>query len=78
VTPLGRSDKFIPVDTEAIRPEDVKLAYDWAATVNLTRLFLPTATATVRSWVMKWKLAARRHRRNLCAKFLEADSVSTP
>ena len=28
VTPLGRSEKFIPVDTEAIRPEDVQLARD--------------------------------------------------
>ena len=26
VTQLGRSEKFIPVDTEAIRPEDVELA----------------------------------------------------
>ncbi len=31
VTALGRSDRFIPVDTEAIRPEDVELARDWAA-----------------------------------------------
>ena len=31
VTELGRSDKFMPVDTEAIRPEDVVLARDWAA-----------------------------------------------
>jgi len=28
---LGFSDTFIPVDTEAIRPEDVALAQDWAA-----------------------------------------------
>jgi len=28
---LGHSDIFIPVDTEAIRPEDVALARDWAA-----------------------------------------------
>ncbi|WDE97587.1 phosphomannomutase [Lentisphaera profundi] len=26
---LGRSTKFIPVDTEAIRPEDCELALDW-------------------------------------------------
>jgi phosphomannomutase len=32
VTRLGWSDRFIPVDTEAIRPEDVVLARDWAAT----------------------------------------------
>ncbi|WP_295384836.1 phosphomannomutase [uncultured Thiodictyon sp.] len=31
-TRLGWSDRFIPVDTEAIRPEDVILARDWAAT----------------------------------------------
>ena len=28
---LGRSDVFVPVDTEAIRPEDVALAREWAA-----------------------------------------------
>lgn len=27
---LGRSEVFMPVDTEAIRPEDVVLAHDWA------------------------------------------------
>lgn len=27
---LGRSDRFIPVDTEALRPEDEELARDWA------------------------------------------------
>jgi len=27
---LGRSDKFIPVDTEAIREEDIKLAQKWS------------------------------------------------
>ncbi len=30
VVPLGRSDRFVPVDTEAIRPEDVDLARRWA------------------------------------------------
>ncbi|MDQ6965395.1 MAG: phosphomannomutase [Mariprofundaceae bacterium] len=30
VTCLGRSEKFIPVDTEAIRPEDIELAEDWS------------------------------------------------
>ena len=30
VTPLGFSDVFVPVDTEAIRPEDVKSAREWA------------------------------------------------
>lgn len=27
---LGRSEKFIPVDTEAVRPEDIELAAQWA------------------------------------------------
>jgi phosphomannomutase len=28
--PLGRADQFIPVDTEALRPQDVALAQGWA------------------------------------------------
>ncbi len=35
VVPLGRSDSFIPVDTEALRPEDVELARQWAAEYRL-------------------------------------------
>jgi phosphomannomutase len=31
VVPVGWSERFIPVDTEAIRDEDAKLAMDWAA-----------------------------------------------
>jgi phosphomannomutase len=31
VTRLGHSTQFVSVDTEAIRPEDVRLARDWAA-----------------------------------------------
>ena len=38
VTRLGWSDRFIPVDTEAIRPEDVVLARDWAAGGTLDAL----------------------------------------
>ena len=30
VMPLARSDIFIPVDTEAIREEDIKLGHEWA------------------------------------------------
>ena len=30
VHPVGRAESFIPVDTEAIRPEDVQLAHQWA------------------------------------------------
>lgn len=35
VLPLGRSDTFMSVDTEAIRPEDVILAKQWAAEYDL-------------------------------------------
>lgn len=31
VTALGRTDKFVPVDTEALRPEDVSLLKQWAS-----------------------------------------------
>lgn len=35
VVPLGFSETFVPVDTEAIRPEDVELARSWAAEHSL-------------------------------------------
>jgi len=34
VVPLGRTERFVPVDTEAIRAEDVALARRWAAEVG--------------------------------------------
>ena len=34
VVPLGRAERFVPVDTEAIRAEDVALARRWAAEVG--------------------------------------------
>ena len=68
VTPLGRSEKFIPVDTEAIRPEDVQLAADWAAPANLTPSFPPTATATARSLVMNMGTGCAAILREFCAR----------
>ena len=35
VVRLGRSEQFIPVDTEAVRPEDQALALDWARDLDL-------------------------------------------
>lgn len=32
---LGRSERFIPVDTEALRPEDVTIAREWARAQSL-------------------------------------------
>ncbi len=79
VTALGWSDKFIPVDTEAIRPEDVKLAQDWAASGKYDALISadgdsdrPLVSDENGNW-LRGDVAGI-----LCAKFLEADSISTP
>ena len=79
VTPLGRSEKFIPVDTEAIRPEDVELARGWAARGKFDALVSadgdsdrPLVSDENGNW-LRGDIAGI-----LCAKFLEADSVSTP
>ncbi len=79
VTPLGRSDKFIPVDTEAIRPEDVDLARDWASSGKFDALVSadgdsdrPLVSDENGNW-LRGDIAGV-----LAAKFLGADSVSTP
>jgi len=79
VTALGRSDKFIPVDTEAIRLEDVQLAQGWAATGKFDALVSadgdsdrPLVSDELGSW-LRGDVAGI-----LCAKFLAADSISTP
>jgi phosphomannomutase len=79
VTPLGRSAQFIPVDTEAIRPEDVQLARDWARGGQFDALVSadgdsdrPLISDEHGRW-LRGDIAGI-----LCAKFLEADSVSTP
>lgn len=79
VTPLGRSDRFIPVDTEAIRPEDVNLARQWAGQYGFDAIVSadgdsdrPLISDEHGQW-LRGDLAGI-----LCAKFLRADSVSTP
>ena len=79
VTPLGRSDKFIPVDTEAIRPEDVALARQWAGEHHFDAIVSadgdsdrPLISDEHGEW-LRGDVAGI-----LCAKFLGADSVSTP
>src|ERR1017187_5342422 len=79
VTTLGRSGKFIPVDTEAIRPEDVRLAADWAATGKFDSIVSadgdsdrPLVSDERGNW-LRGDIAGI-----LCAKFLAADSISTP
>jgi phosphomannomutase len=79
VTPLGRSEKFIPVDTEAIRPEDAQLARDWAASGAFDAIVSadgdsdrPLVSDERGEW-LRGDVAGI-----LCAQFLRADSVSTP
>ncbi|MDR3459250.1 MAG: phosphomannomutase [Verrucomicrobiae bacterium] len=79
VTALGRSENFIPVDTEAIRPEDVQLAHGWVATGKFDALVSadgdsdrPLVSDEHGNW-LRGDVAGI-----LCAKFLAADSISTP
>jgi phosphomannomutase len=79
VVALGRSEKFIPVDTEAIRPEDVALAQRWAAEQRFDAIVSadgdsdrPLISDEHGRW-LRGDVAGI-----LCARFLGADSVSTP
>jgi phosphomannomutase len=79
VTPLGFSDTFIPVDTEAIRDEDVALAREWAAENGFDTIIStdgdsdrPLISDENGIW-LRGDVAGI-----LAAKYLGADSVSTP
>jgi phosphomannomutase len=79
VTVLGRSEKFIPVDTEAIRPEDVKLAGEWAEEYEFEAIVStdgdsdrPLLAGRDGKWLRGDVLGI------LVAKYLGADSVSAP
>jgi phosphomannomutase len=79
VTPLGWSDTFIPVDTEAIRDEDVKLAKQWAAEQGFDAILStdgdsdrPLISDEAGTW-LRGDIAGI-----LAAEYLGADSVSTP
>lgn len=79
VIPLGRSETFIPVDTEAIRPEDVALARQWAAEQRFDAIVSadgdsdrPLISDELGQWI-RGDVAGI-----FCARYLGADSVSTP
>ena len=79
VTPLGFSSTFIPVDTEAIRPEDVELARGWAAENGFDAILStdgdsdrPLISDEHGVW-LRGDVAGI-----LAAKYLGADSISTP
>ncbi len=76
---LGRSEVFIPVDTEAIRPEDVSLGRTWAATGRYQALVStdgdgdrPLVSEERGEWLRGDVTGI------LCARYLGADGVATP
>lgn len=79
VTPLGYSDIFIPVDTEAIRPEDVEAAEIWSDEHHFDAIIStdgdgdrPLISDEHGKW-LRGDVAGI-----LCAAFLGADAVATP
>ena len=79
VTPLAPSETFIPVDTEAIREEDVALAKEWCSKGEYFTIVStdgdsdrPLISDEKGNW-LRGDVAGI-----LTAKYLEADSVSTP
>ncbi len=79
VVPLGRSEKFIPVDTEAVREEDIALARQWAGEYALDGIAStdgdsdrPLLSDHRGEWLRGDVLGV------LCARALGADSVVTP
>ena len=78
-TPLGLSDIFIPVDTEAIRPEDVDAARKWACESDFDAIVStdgdsdrPLISDEKGKW-LRGDIAGI-----LTAAYLEADAVATP
>jgi phosphomannomutase len=79
VTKLGFSDVFIPVDTEAIRPEDVELASKWAGEHEFDAILSadgdtdrPLLSDEFGVWLRGDVLGI------MCAAYLGADAVVTP
>ena len=77
--PLGRSETFIPVDTEALRPEDEELAQRWAGERNLDAIVSTDGdadrplVADETGRFLRGDLVGA-----LTARFLGADSIVTP
>lgn len=79
VVPLGRSETFIPVDTEAVRAEDIALARQWAAEQHLDAIAStdgdsdrPLLADHRGEWLRGDVLGV------ICARALQAESVVTP
>jgi len=76
---LGRSESFIPVDTEAVRPEDQALARQWTAELNLDAILStdgdsdrPLLADESGAWIRGDILGI------LCAQALGIKAVATP
>lgn len=76
---LGRSERFIPVDTEAVRPEDQKLARQWARELKLDAILStdgdsdrPLLADETGAWMRGDILGI------LCARALGIDAIATP
>ena len=79
VIPLGYSNSFVAVDTEAIRPEDVELAKRWVQEYKLDAIFStdgdsdrPLLADEKGGWI-RGDVGGI-----LCAYFLNADFISLP
>lgn len=79
VLTLGRTDSFVPIDTEAVRPEDTAQAISWASSYQFDAIFSTDGDADrpligdeLGSWLRGDVVGT------LCAKFLAADIVVTP
>lgn len=79
VVPLGRSQTFIPVDTEAVRAEDIALARRWAAEYDLDAIAStdgdsdrPLLADHTGEWLRGDVLGV------ICARALAADIAVTP
>jgi phosphomannomutase len=79
VVPLGRSERFVPVDTEALRPEDVALGRQWAGERRLDAIASTDGDsdrpllADARGVWLRGDILSL-----LCARELKADCVVTP
>jgi len=79
VISLGRSDVFVPVDTEAIRPEDIELGKEWATKYQLNAIVStdgdadrPLISDENGNW-LRGDIAGI-----LCARYLGIKNLSTP
>ncbi len=79
VTPLARSETFTPVDTEAIRPEDIELGRTWASEPGFDAIVStdgdadrPLIADENGEWLRGDVVGV------LCARFLGIDVVVTP